>query len=184
MDRRDVSPGVYSFLKKEEVAKMSREKVGMTLVLATIFFFALLLDAGAVRPGPPPHRQRGVKRPPPRHHVVPVPVPIRPPLPFPGFIWVPRVQVSEGILVGGYHRPPAKPGFVWREGYWNDEGGWVDSCWMPVESRPGHIWVAGYWNGSVWIDGFWRVAFRDGFVWLEGHHNRHGHPEPGRWQKR
>ncbi len=158
-------------------------KSGSILILAAVFLFGMLLEACAVRPGPPPHRKRALKRP-PRHRMVPAPVKVRPRAPKPGHVWVSRYKTPAGIVVGGYYRPPAKVGFVWRDGYWNDVGIWVAAHWVPVNTKAGHVWVGGFWDGTVWIDGFWRPATKNGFAWIAGHRNKGGTWVPGHWKKR
>ena len=113
---------------------------------------------------------------------VAVPPAFRPKAPGPKYIWVTRYRHPSGVYVGGYWRPPSKPGFVWVDGYWNTAGIWVFGYWKPLQVRPGYAWVPGYWNSTVWVDGYWRRAQRPNLVWVPGHDNSNGVWIRGHWK--
>jgi len=69
----------------------------------------------------------------------PLPVYTQPPLPAPGYLWVPGYWAygPDGYfwVPGTWVEPPA-PDLVWTPGYWS----WSDSA---------YVWTAGYWGATV-----------------------------------
>jgi hypothetical protein len=69
----------------------------------------------------------------------PLPVYVQPPLPAPGFVWVPGYWAysDDGYywVPGTWVEPPGV-GLLWTPGYW----GWVNGA---------YIWSAGYWGPAV-----------------------------------
>lgn len=71
-----------------------------------------------------------------------------------------------------YYPPGTRPGFVWVNGRWVNNGGnwvWQPGFWQP--ERQGYYWVQGAWvpqgNQYAWVEGHWEAP-RQGFVWTEG----------------
>lgn len=87
---------------------------------------------------------------------------------------VPGIRVVINPWAPGY-APAPRPGWVWVEGHYDEDGNWIPGYWRPAFDRPGYVWVPGHWNGAVYVDGYWREADRPGFVWVEGHY------EGNRW---
>ena len=73
---------------------------------------------------------------------------------------------------------------VWEEGHWNEREQWVPGYWKPRTAVAGFIWVPGEWNGSAWVRGFWRVAKKPGYIWVEGFLDETGAWHAGQWRKR
>lgn len=77
------------------------------------------------------------------------------PPPRPGYVWVPG-HWHHGRWVPGYWRPvgPAPRGYVWVPGHWRGNT-YVEGYWRPAR-RPGKVWVEGHYDDNgVWIDGYW-----------------------------
>ena len=91
----------------------------------------------------------------------------------------PAVRVVVNPWMFGY-RPAPRPGWVWVEGYYAQDGTWVPGYWAPAQPRPGYAWVPGYWDGDRYVEGYWREAGRPGFVWVDGYYDR-GRYNPGYW---
>ncbi len=82
--------------------------------------------------------------------------------------------------------PPARPGWTWVPGYWA-WGWWHPGYWRPVRLAPvywglTYQYVPGWWYSDVYIDGYYRVDRRDGWVWVEGYYTEDGRYVPGHWR--
>jgi hypothetical protein len=65
--------------------------------------------------------------------------PVAPP-PTPGLVWVPG-HWDGGVYVDGYWRDAGRPGMTWVEGYYDDDGNWIDGRW--VDSRDAEAYRQG-----------------------------------------
>jgi hypothetical protein len=83
-----------------------------------------------------------------------------------------NAQVRVGVSVGRVPPPPLgyvygrpvgvcpRPGYVWRDGYYDYYGprrgySWVGGSWVrPPRARA--VWVAPGWHGHSWRHGHWR----------------------------
>ncbi|MBN1828441.1 MAG: YXWGXW repeat-containing protein [Deltaproteobacteria bacterium] len=158
---------------------MNRRIFTMAVALVVIFFLSTIASAF------PPHPKRPIKRPIVRKHLfVPAPLPLKPPPPAAGFIWIERYKHASGVYIGGFWRPAAKEGFVWTDGVWSDDGQWTPGHWAPVKAKPGFFWVPGYWNGAVWVEGYWRPSVNQGHGWIPGHYDDSGFWLAGHWERR
>jgi hypothetical protein len=82
--------------------------------------------------------------------------------------------------------PPPRQGWVWVPGYWSF-GWWHPGHWRPLGLPPvlhsvSYIYVPGWWFGDVYVEGYYRVADRDGWVWVEGAYTADGRYIPGHWR--
>jgi len=130
------------------------------------FLFVLLLALGAGLPLWPAVAQMGASVSAP---IPPPPLPIyeQPPIPAPGYIWVPGYWAfgPEGYywVPGTWVQPPA-PGLLWTPAYWaSTEGGYVfvPGYWAPTVGFYGGIdygfgysgvgYDGGYWNGDLFF---------------------------------
>ncbi|MBM4365253.1 MAG: hypothetical protein FJ102_03495 [Deltaproteobacteria bacterium] len=49
----------------------------------------------------------------------------------------------------------------------------------------GNLWVAAFVDHhGVYHPGYWRPAYRHGWVWVDGYRDRHGHWHAGYWRRR
>ena len=135
---------------------MQSSKVIRTLLLAAIIAalsatcYAQVSVGVSVRIGPPP-----------------LPVYVQPPVPAPGYIWVPGYWAygEDGYYwVPGTWVLPPTVGVLWTPGYW----GWVDGF---------YIWHVGYWGphvgfygGIPYGFGYTGVGFAGGY-WAHGVYN-------------
>jgi hypothetical protein len=90
------------------------------------------------------------------------------PAPRVGFRWITGYYV-RGTWWPGYWEPvapPPTPGSIWVQGHW-DGGAYVDGYWRD-ERRAGMTWIDGYYgdNGD-WIDGRW-IDSRDAEAYRSG----------------
>ncbi len=75
-----------------------------------------------------------------------------------GWIYVPGFWRAD-VWVEGFWRPPARDGYVWVEGYLDENGEWQPGYWKPAGSGPvGMVWRPGYWDGRNWVRGDWVPA--------------------------
>lgn len=80
------------------------------------------------------------------------------PAPRAGWVWVAGHYTETGRWVPGYWRPAfTRAGWSWVPGYWvGDE--YVDGYWREA-SRPGSVWVDGYYDDDGrWVAGYWAPA--------------------------
>ena len=126
------------------------------------FIFALFVGQALAKPPKVVIKHR--HRTPHRSHVRVVLGPWSPsyvPAPRAGFVWV-GWRLTAGLWSPGHWRPKAPPprvGLVFVPGYWRS-GVYVDGYWREPE-QDGMVWVEGYYddNGD-WIEGRW-VAEED-----------------------
>lgn len=89
-----------------------------------------------------------------------------------GGFWEPLVQRPGMIFTRGHAENgrwsetnagwvAAKPGNVWVEGHYNNDGSWSAGYWE--KGRNGQEWVDGFWKGNSWQAGFWRDIPDEGF---------------------
>jgi hypothetical protein len=78
--------------------------------------------------------------------------------------------------------PPSRHGWAWVPGHF-ERGFWIPGHWAPV-ARPvsGYVYVPGWWFGNVYISGYYRVAARDSWRWVDGRYGPDGAYVPGHWQ--
>lgn len=109
-------------------------------------------------------------------------VPSAAPAAPPDKMWVAPHPLPNGVVVPGYWRATAAPGYVWIEGRVDAEGRWIPGYWRPQgESARSKVWVAGYWMDGVWHAGRWMTP-RVGRTWLPVHYDRRGRFVPGHWR--
>jgi hypothetical protein len=83
--------------------------------------------------------------------------------------------------------PQPRTGWVWVDGYWASANVWVPGNWAPVQKDPmwmnqSWVWVPGWWMGNTWVDGYWRLSKRPGWVWADGYYLDDGEYVRGWWQ--
>jgi hypothetical protein len=89
---------------------------------------------------------------------------------------------EDDVYVDGYWRSEGRDGWVWVDGYYLEDGGYVRGHWAPETETPeGYVWEAGFWDGEEWVDGFWRPEFRDGYVWVSSYYDQEGIFHGGYW---
>ncbi|HEX4023411.1 MAG TPA: hypothetical protein VHX52_01705 [Steroidobacteraceae bacterium] len=94
----------------------------------------------------------------------PLPVYTQPPLPQPGYLWVPGYWAwADGgyYWVPGTWIEPPQPGLLWTPGYWGWSNGaylWHDGYWAPE---------VGFYGGVNYGFGYDGVGFAGGY-WLHG----------------
>jgi hypothetical protein len=78
--------------------------------------------------------------------------------------------------------PPARHGWTWIPGHF-EHGFWVPGHWAPVGPPVvGYVYVPGWWHGDVYVSGYYRVAERDRWRWIEGRYGPDDSYIPGHWQ--
>lgn len=96
-----------------------------------------------------------------------------------------RVEITllgDDLAVPGCWRLRQRPGYIWVEGRWLDDG-YLPGYWQPVRTRGREwAWVPGYWDGHRWFPGRWRPRARSGWIWAEGHWSRGGEWIAGCWR--
>ena len=97
-------------------------------------------------------------------------------------VWVAPHTLPNGVVVPGYWRTTAAPGYVWVEGRTHAEGRWIPGHWRP-EGNPARakVWEAGYWMDGVWHPGRWMTP-RAGRTYVPAHYNNRGRFMPGHWR--
>lgn len=88
------------------------------------------------------------------------------------------------VYVDGFWRRSARPGFVWVDGYYLDDGSYVRGWWAPEGGAPraGYVWEGGYWDGEYWVEGFWRPSSRPGYRWVSSWLDEEGVFHSGYWE--
>jgi hypothetical protein len=83
------------------------------------------------------------------------------------WVWVPGWWMGP-IWVEGYWRPVHRPGWVWADGYYLDDGSYVRGWWEPESAppAPGYVWEGGYYDGETWVEGYWRPERRESYRWV------------------
>ena len=77
--------------------------------------------------------------------------------------------------------PPDRRGWVWIPGHF-EQGFWVPGHWAPTAPPvAGYVYVPGWWSGAVYVSGYYRVAERDRWMWIDGRYGPHGSYVPGYW---
>lgn len=157
---------------------------------------------------PPPRATGGsdhrYARPAP-HHVRPAPGAPQPPGPswyrpyytrwyvHPYYRWTVAtyVVVSFTFAVAPWEvawAPPPRAGWVWEPGYWSPLGFWVPGHWQPVGPPPAYyptatyVYVPGWWQGGIYVEGYWRLATRNSWTWVDGYYLADGTYVPGHWE--
>jgi len=84
------------------------------------------------------------------------------------WVWVPGWWMGP-TWVEGYWRPVNRPGWVWADGYYLDDGQYVRGWWEPDNAppQPGYVWEGGHYDGETWVEGYWRPEKRDGYRWVD-----------------
>ena len=78
--------------------------------------------------------------------------------------------------------PPARTGWVWVRGHF-EHGFWVPGHWAPGgRAVAGYVYVPGWWFGNVYVSGYYRVATRDSWRWVDGRYAADDAYVPGHWQ--
>lgn len=88
----------------------------------------------------------------------PIPVYVQPPIPGPGYHWIPGYWAwgdDDYYWVPGYWERPPRIGVLWTPGYW----GWVDGV---------YIWHTGYWGPTVGFYGGINYGFGYGGIGFAG----------------
>ena len=100
------------------------------------------------------------------------------------FTYSTTVVVSFGFTPYAWHDwwiPPHRAGWGWVGGGWS-YGLWLPGYWQPVAVAPmGYAYVPGWWQGDLYVDGYYRVDNRDGWVWVQGAYLDDGAFESGTW---
>jgi hypothetical protein len=128
--------------------------------LVTAVLFAVILSVGAMAPLSAAYAQLDIVV---RVDVEPPPLPVydQPPIPEPGYLWVPGYWAWDDD-VGYYWVPgtwvlPPEPELLWTPGYW----GWDDGLYL---FHPGywgpHI---GFYGGVVYGFGYDGVGYEGGY---------------------
>ncbi len=127
--------------------------------------FAVILSVGAMAPWSMAYAQSEIVV---RVDVEPPPLPVydQPPIPEPGYLWVPGYWAWDDD-VGYYWVPgtwvlPPEPELLWTPGYW----GWDDGLYL---FHPGY-WGAqiGFYGGVVYGFGYDGVGYEGGY-WRDRH---------------
>jgi hypothetical protein len=170
----------------------SKIRVFLIVCGAILFSFSVVTEGCAAPPLGPRHPPRKVQphKVSPKHRApvykkriyVIAPLAVKPKPPTFQHIWIPRYRHPSGTYIGGYWRPPSRPGFTWVDGRWNEEGLWVFGYWKPLIEKPGYLWVPGYWDGTLWVDGYWRPAKKTGLIWVPAHYSSGGVWIKGHWK--
>lgn len=87
----------------------------------------------------------------------------------------------EKINYPGYWGPAGRDEFIWinridRVGEY-PEGSWKKMNSYRINRAP-LKWVPGHWDGRKWVEGYWRISEKEGYIWNEGYYNT-----DGRWQE-
>ncbi len=100
-----------------------------------------------------------------------------------GWAWAPGWWLG-GVYVEGFWRRDVRPGWVWIEGYYLDDGEYVRGWWEPQSGPPleGYGWEPGYWDGQYWVEGYWRPVTRAGFRWVSAWLDDDGLFRAGYWE--
>ncbi len=78
--------------------------------------------------------------------------------------------------------PPPRDGWVWVPGHFED-GVWIPGHWAPVRAAAaGYVYQPGFWVGTRYIEGFWRLADRPGWRWVEATIDADGLAVAGHWE--
>lgn len=162
-------------------------------------------DSGARTPPPRPTASNDHRyaRPDP-HHVRPAPGATPPPGPawyrpyytrwyvHPYYRWVVATyvvvaftfEVQPWVVTWA---PPPRAGWVWEPGYWSPMGFWVPGHWQPLSPPPSlyptaaYVYVPGWWQGGIYVEGYWRLAERGGWSWVDGYYLADGTYVAGHW---
>jgi hypothetical protein len=99
------------------------------------------------------------------------------------WVYVPGFWMGHTYLEG-YWRLSSRPGWVWAEGYYLDDGSYVRGLWVPQGAPPrtGYVWEGGYWDGQYWVEGFWRPKHRTGYRWVSAWLEEDGVFHQGFWE--
>lgn len=126
----------------------------LTGFLALSALFAPATAEARPRHRPPPHVYVGG----PRVHVVVNPwAPAYMPAPRAGWVWVPGAYFGPRWRPGYWAPAAVRAGWLWVPGYWAGTV-YVDGYWRE-EARPGQVWVDGYYDDDgVWVPGYWAPA--------------------------
>ncbi len=83
------------------------------------------------------------------------------------WVWVPGWWMGP-VWVEGYWRPVTRPGWLWADGYYLDDGEYVRGWWEPESAppQPGYVWEGGHYDGETWVEGYWRPESREGYRWV------------------
>jgi hypothetical protein len=104
-------------------------------------------------------------------------------VPRPGYVFVPGWWIGDVYIEGYYRIPDRSDGdWVWVDGHYNEDGSYIPGHWRPVADGPdGYVWEPGFFDGTVWVEGYWRPARRDGYRWVVATYNSDGIYEAGFW---
>jgi hypothetical protein len=78
--------------------------------------------------------------------------------------------------------PPPRNGWTWIPGHF-EQGFWVPGHWAPVGPPVvGYVYVPGWWFGDVYVSGYYRVAERHRWRWIDGRYGPDGSYVAGHWE--
>lgn len=112
--------------------------------------------------------------------------PTHPPATWYGARWVyvPGFWIGP-VYVEGYWRVERRADgrWEWVDGHYTADGAYVPGHWVPADPAPaGYVWEPGFWNGEHWVEGYWRPASREGYVWVSARYTADGTYEAGYWE--
>jgi hypothetical protein len=107
-----------------------------------------------------------------------------------------RWHHATGVIVGfgwaaypwsPWWAPPVRYGWAWTPGYYYESDWYVPGYFAPTQPAPvvadaEYEYVPGWWLGDVYVEGFWRLAERDGWDWVEGRYLADGTYAWGHWR--
>ncbi|TNF36167.1 MAG: hypothetical protein EP329_05485 [Deltaproteobacteria bacterium] len=101
-----------------------------------------------------------------------------------GYVYVPGYWYSDYYVEGYYRSQTREDGdWQWVEGQYLEDGTYVPGHWRPRDPGPeGYTWEPGFWDGEVYVDGFWRPMYRDGFAWQGAYFDADGVYHSGFWK--
>jgi len=89
---------------------------------------------------------------------------------------------SASTYVEGYYRQSSRPDWSWVDGYYLEDGTYVEGHWQPNKAGPeGYLWEPGFFDGQTYVDGFWRPEYRSGYTWVSSYYDDQGVRHNGYW---
>jgi hypothetical protein len=87
-----------------------------------------------------------------------------------GWVFMEGWVEPDGAYNPGFWRQAEQEGHQWLDSRQGDRGERIHGHWIPLVHRASLVWVPGHvGRDGRWVLGFWRQAFVERFIWIDGY---------------